>query len=1257
MPNPKLHFGNYEAVQELFSSLAETRYLARPIGSQESPGYVIKVFHPQRMEPGTLADDPRVAAFVAGARFQRDLAREEESCRPKQEEPVAAARTAVTLPLEDVQLDQRGGWYVARRYPTTLARLIEHRVRLDAHSIYALILQIQGWLQTLRTRHGRSHGNLRARHILIQHSGGDLLEADVAVSELESVLRESHERDDLWHLGEILYQLVRAEPVRVTDQRALAADWERVFGNRAADWRKLCRDLLDRDLSLEQLPLEVVGERLRKLKPPPARAETVLSMLFASAPISGPLALVLCAVVWLRQVPDQTSVAWLQAVARWTGSARVYPAAWEERRQAEGWLRGLMGGTGAKEAWAKNDERLGIVLRRLTQVAKKKELPQNDADRPPLDVNKHWKELKSQVQVVRDVRLLLENWPKRTYLEVGARRFARRNWLGPADELKRSVNLLQFGRTNNCVSAIQQILTADEQLRAIETQWRAITNLSEHPGLVLPGWSRSLQQDLSMAANLHTLRESIERETKYALSFREFIQSEWVLLPPERKSVLPPPLSIASFRSDLERWMVTVRAEVTNLAPSRDFLLRYRILRSAAVDREWDGLRNRVTRRVPADLWTTNLNKARVLLSKLADEFPAAEFDTNGIQVALLAPLREAASTNRELMLEQLLKRIQWSNEGTVSRSGVDQETAAVEAEYREQLKRIARFGRDSTEFPHRLALGYADLDGWQEFRVLEDHPALQEIFSPLREFENLRTNASLTAGDLHRQVTSPEAPLALAWAAWQRLTKTSASWLTNLTALETQADADYMLRQRLGKIPEANRQRREELLRQLQTNADALVVACFEVGGDDTHIAQGLNTLRTREAFPASPYSNATAYNLLLNELRAGDWSKMLIDELGTNRSELIRLARGLPSTQRDESVLAALAQVDLARKLPGPFIPPELVRGRKRWREECSPNGELLTYRWTNNAGFMDRLEFALVGQSADPFYLCTTEVSVGLVADWVEAWKTDAEATELTNAIPAFKTGSTTDLRGIHTWTRRSGSPRPLEPAPKWIETTVLNWPLNTPLEFTALEPPNQLTPITYVSPQAANLIARWMGFRLPTTNEWLAAYATSRTGKPNLRDETWAKQRDYAASHAKASMTGIPWPDWNNAAFRYPGLAPDLIEARAIALTNYNDRYLWFAPVMTDSAVKFSHLVGNVAEYLLQPEADKFFVIGGSALSDPRVPQDRPYPVGLAKRGFADVGFRMACEGQLSPAQELRWLVMNKLKYAPRLPPSG
>jgi len=312
--------------------------------------------------------------------------------------------------------------------------------------------------------------------------------------------------------------------------------------------------------------------------------------------------------------------------------------------------------------------------------------------------------------------------------------------------------------------------------------------------------------------------------------------------------------------------------------------------------------------------------------------------------------------------------------------------------------------------------------------------------------------------------------------------------------------------------------------------------------------------------------------------------------------------------------------------------------------------------------------------------PFYLGTTEVSLAQFVAVVNAQTAWARVESLVWSPQPGDHGDT--RRGPRTWVWARPAVQ-MGRAIFWLSPEEAN---SFPMELrdprskfnrNVLGPeaggmPSDAHPMQYVSPEAALFFAGLCGCRLPTAHEWEVAY--ERFGKDvpaekwNLRDKTWDAQRAYAASAGADEAAQMP----DAGIFTMPK-APD---GRAVATGpsaragQQNDHTLFFRTVDSPelgagASGGFHHLVGNVAEIVCDaaqpfekyndkatPEGVRRFatanagaiaVIGGSALSPPELPLDKPLPV-KPGAAYADVGFRLAFTApSRSLAERLEWVL--------------
>lgn len=331
----------------------------------------------------------------------------------------------------------------------------------------------------------------------------------------------------------------------------------------------------------------------------------------------------------------------------------------------------------------------------------------------------------------------------------------------------------------------------------------------------------------------------------------------------------------------------------------------------------------------------------------------------------------------------------------------------------------------------------------------------------------------------------------------------------------------------------------------------------------------------------------------------------------------------------------------------------------------------------------GAQPPVEFKRVApEGRRPFYLSTTEVSLGqfiAVMDAAGAW-------DLCRNLPWPSEPGKPDLRrGPRVWEWADGTPPRMAPAQLWLASESDN---DFPIELRARRfnrmllsdaaggNPSEQHPMQQISAEAALWFAGLCGCRLPTSQEWAAAYQLyekkGTLDQWNLRDRTWELQRGYVSA-AFAALQPAQWPD--EGIFRPEGLP--LPTGRDARSRSDSDGTLFFRPVALSGGSVFHHMIGNVAEYLCDaPEqfdglkdkrspqsvrsfaeqaAQKLAVIGGSALSPPEVPVDKPLPLTHPDQAYADVGFRLAFTAPAkSLSEQVKWALQGQTYLWPSAP---
>lgn len=405
-----------------------------------------------------------------------------------------------------------------------------------------------------------------------------------------------------------------------------------------------------------------------------------------------------------------------------------------------------------------------------------------------------------------------------------------------------------------------------------------------------------------------------------------------------------------------------------------------------------------------------------------------------------------------------------------------------------------------------------------------------------------------------------------------------------------------------------------------------------------------------------AEDFDARTRFNLLLHEFKK-------------------KLGEGGESPGPDDQTTRRLAQefVQQARSLPGglPFLANAaatiatiegLLAGEGRTPTAVDGtglgpaatgkyfgrrDGDRLIFRPIGSDVGAVALEFVRIDPPAGgpPFFLGTTEVSVEM---FVSLAKADGSREAIQRLVPVFEAASDPRV-GPRAW-EWDAAKTTLMPARRWL-TFGLGNARDQYAPGESVTAPEPDSPMQWITPRAAACAAAMVGCRLPSREEWNAAFArygsALKPGECNLRDQTWARHQQFVDKQLAAGR--------NVQSADAGSFEPSGGETGAT-----DDGLLWFAPVRAGGGSPVHHLWGNVAEYLMDAagevsptnaksaaaaefmtrHADDLFIAGASALSDSASAAAAPRETTLADavEGFSDVGFRLAFGGAGTRAGE-------------------
>lgn len=638
------------------------------------------------------------------------------------------------------------------------------------------------------------------------------------------------------------------------------------------------------------------------------------------------------------------------------------------------------------------------------------------------------------------------------------------------------------------------------------------------------------------------------------------------------------------------------------------------------------------------------LTALRSFLVELDQVLPAASLKASGSESVLNAGLESFLADERARGLRALAGLVPETasiGDTSVSQFQTLPEVAQIVSGLSEALTSASnfsvRFAQEAVRLnesppPPEAFYGFIEeqvmaKSGWIE-RIGLSPARLPSLASMLQA---MQLRATSEVGILLSAVNDPAVPSALRWTAWNQLFRLpafpdSASMWNRYATAYTEFAAF---------LPETVRPSLDGPARWAAGVAKAKSEGLFRAGIE----TRGRFGGRIEDLDPAQQFaffvlgerdlidSDRTVF-LAAGE-QAASWRTRILESL---RAEGWASVPAVAQLQEAVSALDPFAEVeavDLAGIGPGSRSGWSLVSGDNSTDE--------VVYRYS----YFDVTFRAIDTGDSDLRYLSTIEVPVGLVVEWFR------EKGGF-NRLPDSRQDDPLLRKGPSTWVpENDGSPGfasnwriDLELSPQWMSRSFAT-------RSTQSRPIDE-HPIQYISPALARGIAASLGCELPTPDLFKAALALSPGDSApvwNRRDVTWGAYHDEVSKlDAQIASTSTPWPDGDI----FLALSvPTGADARP-AVSN-NDGELWFYTFDRGSAgTPFRHLIGNVAEFLYDPETSHYFIAGASALSPAEMAPDQIFPVNPAEavNGYSDVGLRLAFTvPRNTPGAQLARLLRN------------
>ncbi len=1226
-------FGRFETVEELASSGPFAVFSAREAGGS-APAFAVKIYRTADMFADAEVVEREAAVFLEVVALQKGL-----PAGP------AAGGGGHWAPIHESGRTAEAVYYVTDLFPASLLRMVDSRRELDGRAIAHLIGGVVDGLDELaRAAGGRGHGALQPSNVLI--GSGDVASAQVSLTDPESAQRlDSHApAQDLRAVAGLLFQLIVHRQPPKGGAITTSPEWQS-RGSGGELLRQLCESLLNPQAGTPLMTFDEIRARLKAVEAERAPSKGGLP-LGAKLGAAGVLvaALALGAFFYLQQPkgppPDPRPTGWMVQETSQI-EQRLKTTTTRARDNAD------EAGVAKMEKFAAD---YAAFMERL-EVARQVPPPQTPAeanaiDNRKTDTERSLAELDKQLsQIDQSIEVIDPGTDPRKEGWMDAQTAALDTLLGAVVSV-----MPTEGAANADIAAlqgeVQQFKDRVAQVKAMAWTRPDATpaELQEHQAQV----TRSFRET---NASLPTVQTSLKQaKVKARDRLKEYFDEHR-----RPQDITSPTL--------LEAFITAART----IDPERDETLDW-----AAVKGRFDALRS----------WVSSADAA--FSDTLEVQLPA------GSDVSPEVAQR-AVRDRREQFLRAVAAPVIKS--GQLPAPGGDA-FSAERGQFNAYVAQVRGVLQDAAEVERLLSQGYAYSENHDGKSIASLETAITQapatadiqpaVTGVLRRCRDLASVATIT--ERPRLVTlvaaAPDAPGALspARAAWEKL---EASQYPGDAAELRQAGELYSKGLAPAFDAMADRARGSTLKADAQSRLKKMWAAFVreKTGGDAAAID--------------AAYSTAPALGITAAELGALDpWArhnlerwKFLKTLRGVNetdrKKQIVELQRLVLGFKQDTSSIDVSSRPDvqaLWKRLKTFEDAKDLNLaeegpGRAGWKFRAGDDeGGVAFYTWQAKDGTPYSLEFRRVSENPDfASYLCTTEMPAGLCIDLVDsadAWtvfRGQVNATTNSSSGFAIFTNPSNDSRSgprVTAWTAANRGAKLIISPPTEPDKTGMGWHRAQPTNEMATlryypeggEPsrgPAADHPIEYLPVTAYVFLARTLGCRLPTSQEWAAAVAAFPATSPNLRDTSYAAQYVHIHGIEAAANRNVDYPA--SGMYRGPNTAnvPGPSNDPATA-TTVDDGFLYFAGVAEEPAgarAVFHHLVGNVWEFVFEEPApmealplsptlkdvnkllargEQLRLIGGSAVSSPLLAINQPLEIPMlkAREGCSDVGFRLA-----------------------------
>jgi formylglycine-generating enzyme required for sulfatase activity len=504
-------FGRFESIRELHRTGSTIVFSGREAAGDEEK-FALKIFQPSSLILAEEQVKTESSRFLDSARVQKK---------------VADGGAQHWAPVYDCGSTAEGTFYVTDKYDRSLQQLIDGRIKVSAQVLHTIIESIVKGLAELKEICRRPHGNLKATNVLIVGTG-DISQTKIVLSDPlsdEQIDGKVHWDSDLRAVAELIYELITHRPTpTVGGWQVPDSETWKALGKQAKNWRNLCNVLLNAAIKPGTVTVETVLEALKQIE---EKTKPAFSYRWLIAAGLGIIVCMAVLVILFRRPPPPEKTEWESLC-----------------NQYQTWVDGLRRELANKQVDWSRDAKLAAMTEKIALASYPYKVMVDEGMGSINEIVGHpeyaeQRKTQDALAAIEEIGSILDPnspdaWVPLAKVAGAAKKFADRNWLGPATYLRNLVEGVEPEQNKPIFENVRMILelgqkgvlaNIDLNLQKIADSQNSIKT-SRDP-ILFKLDDVYVNNQAAGASDVNELNDKIAQITELSWRIKEFIEGDW----------------------------------------------------------------------------------------------------------------------------------------------------------------------------------------------------------------------------------------------------------------------------------------------------------------------------------------------------------------------------------------------------------------------------------------------------------------------------------------------------------------------------------------------------------------------------------------------------------------------------------------------------------------------------------------------------------------------------------------------------------